>query len=340
VRREVNLLPVKVYITIDTEEDQWGYCVPAETSVDNVAMIPMLQKLFDRYGALPTYLVNYPAVSNEASLRVIREILDSGRCGIGAHCHPWNTPPLREEPTSFNSMLCNLPEELIGEKLQTVHRAVIDAFGTVPISFRAGRWGFGEAVARCIHDLGYRIDTSVTPFTDWTDCGGPDFTRAPTDRYCFRPDNILAPDPDGGLLEVPPTVGFLQSDFRRCFAFRKRIASSPFLKYRLLGVLDTLRLLNFRWLSPEMCTGADMVALAKTFIRRGCTFLNMTFHSTSIVPGLGPFVRTKDDLVRFLESIEVFLRFARDTGCRFALLDEAFQAESKERCLPLAASEI
>ena len=147
-------MPVKVYITIDTEEDQWGEYAATGASVENVTRIPMLQQLFDRFGAIPTYLINYPVVMDERACNIIKAIYHAGRCGIGTHCHPWNTPPFREEINEYNSMLCNLPYELISDKMRTLHEAIVSFIGVTPISFRAGRWGFGETVARCIQRIG------------------------------------------------------------------------------------------------------------------------------------------------------------------------------------------
>lgn len=318
-------MPVKVYITIDTEEDQWGDYNVLKGSVENVSMIPVLQELFDRYGAVPTYLLNYPVAVDDSARRILERIHEAGRCGIGTHCHPWNTPPLREKPSRHSSMLCNLPEDLMREKMETLHRALADVWGVRPQCFRAGRWGFGESVARCIHALGYRVDTSITPFSDWSEYGGPDFTKAAADDYLFTPESILSASPDGPLLEVPPTIGFLQSDFRLCSAAQRWIASRGFLNRHVLGLLDRMRLLNFRWLSPELCCGEDMVSLARTFVSKGYRFLNMSFHSPSLVPGLGPFVRSKGDLGRFLQNTEAFLSHACASGFQFVSLDKAVE---------------
>jgi len=314
---------IRVYITIDTEEDQWGEYVSTGTTVDNVTMIPKLQQLFDQFGAVPTYLINYPVVKNETALRIIKEIHDKGRCGIGTHCHPWNTPPLRENMSNHNSMLCNLPYELIYEKLKTLHQAIVDDWGVTPICFRAGRWGFGKNVARSIHELGYKIDTSVTPFSDWREYEGPDFSDAATDRYFFHPDSILNADVNGCLMELPPTIGFLQNDFSRCRWLRKLIITSKLSRLHLIGILDRLRILNLRWLSPELCSGMDMIGLSKACIRNGCRYLNMSFHSTSLMPGMSPFVRSDKDLEIFLGNIRMFLEFAYENKLMFVPLDDA-----------------
>ena len=83
------------------------------------------------------------------------------------HCHPWNTPPYEERLNNYNSMLCNLPATLQFEKLQRLHEAIQNNFEITPIAFRSGRWGFDQEVAKNIVRLGYRIGTSITPYTSW-----------------------------------------------------------------------------------------------------------------------------------------------------------------------------
>jgi hypothetical protein len=323
-------MSIKVYITIDTEEDQWGEYVTTGASVDNVTMIPMLQQLFDRFGAIPTYLINYPVVINDKARQIIKQIYDDGRCGIGMHCHPWNTPPFEEELSNHNSMLCNLPYDLVYEKLRTLHRAIDHYWGVSPICFRAGRWGFGESVARCIYELGYKVDSSVSPFINWLEYGGPDYSNAPADQYLFNTENILSENSQGILLEVPPTIGFFQDNFHRCAWLRKWAMSSKLSKYYLIGILDKLRILNFRWLTPELCNGKDMIRLSRTFIRKGSRYLNMSFHSTSLVPGLGSFVRSENDLEKYLKNIELFLNYACENRFEFARLNEAVESKRNE----------
>ena len=174
-------MAINVYITIDTEEDAWGeYLQNPNAPVDNVYYLPVLQKLLDKYGAMPTYLINYPVVSNGKARRILRKILEKGRCEIGTHCHPWNTPPFEEGIGRHKMALCDLPNELLIKKMEELHKTIIERLKVVPLSFRAGKWCFGTSVAQCIYDLGYIIDTSVSPFVDWTDEEGPDFSNAPT----------------------------------------------------------------------------------------------------------------------------------------------------------------
>lgn len=318
-------MSIKIFITIDTEEDQWGEYNAPYPSAENVKRIPLVQEIFDHYGAVPTYLVNYPVVQKPHTISILRRIADKGRCEIGTHCHPWNTPPFEEKINIRNSMLCNLAYHLLYRKLETLHQEIVNRLNVIPLCFRSGRWGFGSNVARAINQLGYKIDTSVTPFTTWANEGGPNFLEAPSSQYRFDPENILLPNPAGCILEVPPTIGFFQRKMKLASRVRKSLLHRPLSQYRLLGILDRLRIINYRWLSPEVCNGQEMVLLSKNFIQLGHTFLNMSFHSTSLLPGATPFVRNEEEFKQFLDNIDAFLKFALQQGMNFLPLSRAME---------------
>ncbi|MFC1524390.1 polysaccharide deacetylase family protein [Thermodesulfobacteriota bacterium] len=314
---------VKLYITIDTEEDNWDGYAPTDNPVNNILALPKLQRLFDQFGAVPTYLVSYPVVTNDVSFDVLKEIMSSGRCELGAHCHPWNTPPFLEKISVSNSMLCNLSADLIEKKISILHQEIVNRFGVTPKSFRSGRWAFNGKVAQALINNGYKIDTSITPFTNWGKYAGPDFSRASAEAYSFDSSNIFTARDDGLLLEIPPTVGFLQKHQKTCAGIRNWIIDNGIDRYRLLGVLDKFKMVNYRWLSPELNDGPGMISLAKSFIRNGHRFLNMSFHSTTLLPGCTPFVKSEDDLQNFLHDIEIFLEFCANQELEFQPLHAA-----------------
>jgi hypothetical protein len=314
-------MTARFFITIDTEEDDWGEYRSTGFTVENIGQIPRLQSLFDRYGAIPTYLVTYPVVTSDAARRIFLDILARNRCEIGAHCHPWNTPPFEEEISVRHSMLCNLPYATVQKKIAALQSEIAQSLGVVPKSFRAGRWGFGPDVAAAIQQLGFRVDTSVTPLVDWTTYAGPDYTNAPLCSYQFDAGAIQSPARGGPLLEVPATVGFLQNNYalcRRIIGWRGTAS-----RLHIRGILERTGLVNLRWLSPELSSEKDMLALAKTSLLRGCSYLNMTFHSTTLLPGKSPYVRTPADLESFLGGVETVIKFAAEEGLVFSSLLQA-----------------
>lgn len=51
----------------------------------------------------------------------------------------------------------------------------------------------------------------------------------------------------------------------------------------------------------------------------------MSFHSTTLLPGESPFVKTEHDFEVFLKRIEKFLEFAASNDIQFASLNEAME---------------
>lgn len=314
---------MKLVVTVDVEEDQWGITPPRYATALNVRRLPTLQKLLHEFGSIPTYLLTYPVVSDPRAVAILREILDEGSCEIGMHCHPWTTPPYEERLNNYNSMLCNLPATLQFEKCQRLHEAIQHNFEITPLAFRSGRWGFDPEVAKNILRLGYRIDTSITPYTSWAQCDGPDFSRF-SPRLCEFTASPVAGEVFGdSLVELPATIGYLHGEFGACARLAQNLERTPFRQLKIGGVLSKLQMLHKVWLSPEMETPARMIRLVRQMMSQGYEVLNLVFHSTALMKGCSPFVRTEADEQRFLGNLRQFLGLVKEEGVVCASLSEA-----------------
>jgi len=312
---------VTLTISIDTEEDDWGSYAERGASTKNILRLPELQEIFDRWGARPSYLVNYPPLIDAGSVEVLGALAERPNVEIGGHCHPWNTPPLTSGGVE-RSMMCTLSADENRSKLREVRDRLKAELGIEPKTFRTGRWGLGPTVAGPLADEGFEIDCSVSPFMDWSP-NGPDFSEAPHRPYRFDPARPLEPDPEGRLLELPTTIGFLRGDHRRRAGIRRRLEGSPLRHMKVVGILDRAGILAKRWLSPEPSSTSTMIQLAKACIASGERFLQLTFHSPTLLPGATPFVRTEDDKARFLQSVDDFLAYCSEAGYTFRTLSEA-----------------
>lgn len=320
---------MKLVITIDTEEDNWGNFISKGYTLENLKRLPVLQDLFDKFNARPTYLITYPVAADEQSIKTLKGIQEEGRGEIGTHCHPWNTPPFDEEINAFNSMLCNLPPDLQYRKLEHLHRIIEKNLGTTPISFRSGRWGYSKDVAKNIRKLGYKIDTSISSFMDWSEYHGPDFTDISPRPFLFSDEDPFRESQNGDILEVPATVGFLQKNFILCNCIVGKIEKKPLSYLRIKGLLYRLGLLNKVWLSPEISDGETMIKLAQNMKKKKIPFINLVFHSTALKAGLSPFVKTAADEKEFLGRIRKFLSFTEAEGIESIKLVDAL-SEIKE----------
>lgn len=316
---------MKLIITIDTEEDSWDGYSPTDNTVRNIERVPALQEMFDGFGVRPTYLVTYPVATDATAVSILKAVMDRGACEIGAHCHPWNTPPFEEEMIKRNTMLCNLPKGLQFEKLRVLDEAIKRSFGIKPTSFRCGRWGYNGDVAENLQRLGYKVDTSIAAYMDWSAYDGPDFSTIPPKAFRFTTDDICGESRNGAMAEVPATVGFLQRRFRMTNRIHRAVRRSPVNRLRIAGVLHRAGLVNKVWLSPEYADAKSMIKLARRMRENGYTFLNMYFHSPNLIAGLTPFVRTKEDEKDFLDRTNDFLKFAFAEGIKSITLSESLK---------------
>ena len=308
-------------ITIDVEEDNWSDYNSAPV-LSNIGKLTELQTVFDNYNVKPTYLISYPVATDKNSISILRKILDQGRCEIGAHLHPWNTPPFEEEKTVKNTMLSNLNKELQYRKLESLHAKIVENFKMDPVSFRSGRWGFDHTVAENIHRLGYKVDTSVSPYLNWESYYGPDFSnRSPMPQLL----QIGNGGPDASILEVPATIGFLQDNYDRCNARMKTISGSALRHFRLIGILDRLNIINKVWLSPESDDAGKMIRLSESIKRNNYPILNMFFHSPSLRHGLTHFTKTKDEETELTRRIEKFLEYKAQSNIESITLSESLK---------------
>jgi hypothetical protein len=310
---------MKLVITIDTEEDNWGHFSSTGHTLKNIDRIPYLQGLFDAFNVKPTYLITYPVAVNDKCIDILGGIEKSGRCEIGTHCHPWNTPPFEEELNEKNSMLCNLSADLQYKKMSFLHNTIMTNLDVRPVSFRSGRWGYNRGVAENLLKLGYKVDTSITSYTDWVDCHGPDFSDVSPRPFRFSCKDIST---NGHLIEIPATIGFLQKNFETRNLLMKKLGKRPLNRLGIIGILHKLRLLNKVWMTPELSDSRQMIKLAQCLMKKDYEVINMFFHTTTLKAGLNQFVKTESDEKIFMQRLKDFLGFARDQGIESIKLSE------------------
>jgi hypothetical protein len=294
-------------VVIDTEEEfNWHKPFdPAATSVRNIAEQPRAQAIFDRFGIVPTYVVDYPVAATPQSANLLAGFAAERRCAIGAHLHPWVTPPHQGPIDTYHSYAGNLSPELERAKLASLTQAIAANMGVQPVIYKAGRYGVGPATPGILADLGYQIDCSLVPYTNFAADGGPDFTD-----YADTPFDIQP-----GLLELPLSVGFAGHLAAFGGALFPKLHSRPGLALRLPGIAARLGLLERLRLSPEGHTLSDMIRQTHAGMAAGKRLFMLTYHSSSLLPGAAPYVADIASRDSFLQCIENFCRFfVQDLG--------------------------
>src|SRR5580698_10185201 len=152
-------MPPTITIVIDTEEEfDWsGPFDPANTSVENITEQHLAQTILSAHGVRPTYVVTYPVATSSSAAATLRAFAEAGKCQIGAHLHPWVTPPNQARVDSQHSYAGNLPADEERAKLTALTEAIETAFGARPTTYKAGRYGLGPTTAQTLAVLGYAV---------------------------------------------------------------------------------------------------------------------------------------------------------------------------------------
>jgi len=305
--------PPALIVVLDAEEEfEWeAEFARGTTAVSAMACVDRAQVVFDEFGITPTYVVTYPVASQPEGSRPLAEIAQSGRACIGAHLHPWVTPPFEEPLCRRNSFPGNLPPGLERAKLRATVDAIVENIGARPLVYQAGRYGFGANTAAALGAEGFLVDCSILPAFDYRHEEGPDFTAH-------------GPEPawiDAGagqrerLLSLPLTAGYV-GFMRGQGAGLYRWATQPSLQWaRLPGALSRLGALERLRLSPEGYSPADNRSLTRSLLARGQRTFTFSFHTPSLKPGCTPYVRNDAELETFLGRCrEYFAYFLGELG--------------------------
>ena len=288
-------------VIVDAEEEfDWSQPFDHRNdTVENIAHQALAQRIFERYGIKPTYVVGYAVASQEKGFAPLRALLQGGGADIGAHLQPWVNPPFGHGMDDHHSFPGNLAPELEREKLRQLTEAIEQNFGQRPAIYRAGRYGLGPSSFEMLDELGYEIDASVLPGIDLGEKSGPNFSTVGPEPFWFGAGRRR--------LGIPLSASYTGL-FARGHRALDRVTNWNFVeRMRLKAAASRLGLFDRMNLSPEGFTLAEQKRLTRTMIARGQRLFTLSYHSPSLLPGCTPYVRDASELEEFLARIENFV---------------------------------
>lgn len=295
-------LPPQLIVFIDAEEEfEWTSFSRTATSVVNISRQGPALEVLNRYGITPTFLVDYPVATKPESTAPLLEFLSHGLIRIGSQLHPWVNPPHDETLSVRNTYPGNLPRELESAKIQALTEAIRDTFQIQPRTYRSGRYGFGPNTADLLRLHGYETDSSFMPLTNYTATGGPDFSAIESQPFWLNDER--------SVLELPITVGLIGRLSGLGPSFSRSVSGRIGRGIHLGGLLARTQLLEKIRLTPEGIPLELAKEMTRTLITRGQRVFNLTYHSSSLLPGATPYVKTRDDLKRFIDWLEQYCDF-------------------------------
>jgi hypothetical protein len=304
--------------TLDTEpDDLWSDRRPL--TFEHCKRLPEFHRQLLEAGARPTYLTTSEVVEAKVGRQALEAILQEGACEIGAHFHAWTRdwpfeiPDLRlPDGGRLHAMAHHLGQVTEERMLAFTCRALREALGVEPRSYRGGKWSLGPDTPRSLAHCGISVDSTVTPGLSWGDAShpwldGPDFS----DISCqpFRLTEQILELPVGGAVWPQGAARFFKHPVARGLA-------------GALGKLIGLPL-GYRWLRPTTMSGADMRAVMTRLKELGCSVWVFMIHSSEIIPcGHHP---SQERVTRFIGRCLEAVRSARALGALPATLREAAQ---------------
>lgn len=296
-------------VSIDVEPDctpTWHYSNPLTFEGVRVGIKERLQPLFNKYGVVPTYLINNVVLEDVNSVNVFKTL--EGQFELGTHLHPEFIEP---QKTVFDyagskgeANCCFYPPEIEREKILNITKLFEDRFGYKPESFRAGRFSAGINTFQTLQELGYKVDTSVTPHLCWNDG-----TRQQPVDYRTKSEQPFFIGPT--LLEVPITIV-------NSFAFN--------LKGNIRNVLNgkPLSFSQSIWLRPVCSSYEKLQTLLYYMVRSNSQqtdiVLNMMFHNVEVLPSLSPYTQSENDCEEYLYTLERFFELCISKQISFSSL--------------------
>lgn len=312
--RDAGLPKPAFLITIDTEGDNlWAR--PRTVATENARFLPRFQQLCERHGLKPTYLTNFEMAVSPVFQGMAKDGLRRQTLEVGMHLHAWNSPPLRPltaDDMQFQPYLIEYPDEVIAEKVAFMTSLLEAEFGVRPISHRAGRWSMNSTYLRVLHEHGYRVDCSVTPYVSYQDHpgdpkgpGGTDYTTYPAEAY-FLDLHDLRRAGASDFLEVPMTILPAHPRIDRALALLGR--NGP-----LRRAFLRRERARPRWLRPRGWNRAEMLQVLETAQAEKRSYVEFMLHSSEFMPGGSPTFATAESVENLYADLEAVFSAAGRT---------------------------
>jgi hypothetical protein len=268
----------------------------------------ILQPLFDEFGVKPVYFVSHEVMEDDDSREYLCSIAD--RCELAAHLHAgFINPDKRGESMAGilrHEMQHQYSLDVERAKMKNLTELFMRSFGMSPHSFRAGRYGIGHNTGKILMELGYKVDSSVTPHIRWKDPyveDAPDFSMLPEQPYKVCESGDIWRSGTGPLLEVPITIRLWRRKLSRFW--RKQV----------------------KWFRPWYSSSEDLCAIMDKESRKEQTtgaesLLVMMFHNMEVIPGTSPYPQTEGDVAQYLRALRCAFSHAGKLGAKFSTMRE------------------
>ena len=304
-------MEIYLIISVDTECDKGpGWKIQQPLAFKNILTgIPQrLQPLFESHHVKPTYLLSPEVLQNNACVDLLKSLQE--KVELGAHLHSEFIHPFAKlQASRSDDFQSEYPKDIEYKKLENVTCLFEDKLGFAPRSFRAGRFGISQYTLSFLEELGYHVDSSVTPTRWWWGTKGQGVNFLGSDNQPYHPSRRDFRKPGNmKIMEVPISI---VNPFWDRIPKTIQLAINPLNVYHP-KVLNKLlsRHPKSMWLRPTFSSPQEMMSVVERLCaqRRGkSVVLCMMFHSNEATPGMSPYFQSQQEVKNLLKALTVFL---------------------------------
>ena len=303
---------MKIYliISIDTECDKgpnWQVRQPLQFKNVLEGIPKRLQPLFEKYNLKPTYLLSPEVLMNDDCTNLFKSLNENGE--LGTHLHAEFIKPDPNWTAEYtNSFQSDYETRIEFEKLKNLTDLFKAKFDYYPESFRAGRFGISKQTLRFLQDLGYKVDSSVTPFWWWSGENGKgvNFLGSPYQPYHPSSNDFRIPG-ELRILEVPITIINFFWD-KLPMRFQRRLNPLNRVQITVLNLIFNKKL-RCMWLRPTFSSTEEMLAVSAYISQNASTdhiVLCMMFHSNEATASMSPYNSSDNEVCLFLKRLNEY----------------------------------
>jgi len=293
---------VYIIISIDTECDKdFNWEIPQPMKFENIKLqAEVLGPLYKKYNIKPTYLLSPEILKSDSCVDIFKSF---DNIELGTHLHEeFIEPNANPLATRTKNIQGNLSYQVEKDKLTRLTNLFEEKFGCRPKSFRAGRFGYSPSSFKLLEDLGYLVDSSITPFkTNYFDSGYK------TNGWGKRIEAYFC-TPRKRMLQVPVTI--INRKFNKWpnFILKQLESKNKNLIKKVIAKLGYSS--KAEWLRPYRKNAQELISIAEfvihnNFKKNDFALLNIMFHSNEILEKASPYCQSQEEVKAFVDSLDV-----------------------------------
>jgi len=320
---------VSLIVSLDTECDKgpdWKIRQPLSFLNITEGIPVRLQPLFESYNIKPTYLLSPEVIRDEECVQLFTSI--GNKVELGTHLHAEFIAPdanyMSDKTIAFQS---DYDVEIERAKLTNLTSLFYEIFTYKPRTFRAGRFGISQFTLSILDDLGYTVDSSVTPYKWWWRKRGEGVNHLGASNQPYYPSikDFRRPG-DMKILEVPVT---LVNPFWQKLPTNLLLNLNPFNRYQTI-ILNTLlrNRIQPTWLRPTYSSAEEMLWVTEMIAKENNpAVLCMMFHSNEATASMSPYHKTNSEVDAFMGQMKDYFE------CLYTHYDVVSIGLSETRCV-------